>query len=149
MFNEQIKPTNPGGVRKRATQQVGNELATESDSIPPIPDLWKRLPERNVPAILSCVCGLLALVYAVCMYSAVTYTPRWLAFALESCPFDVAIAGFLVAASFLLGIVGIIVRSRYPTVRGLVWALGGIVIGGLALWTDLVTLSLPNNRWLP
>ena len=146
MSREDIQTANPGGVRNRPMRRAGDDLPARYDDRP-IPGLRLPLPRRNVFAVLSCVCGLLALVYAICMYSAVTYSPRWLASIREPVPFDVAIAALLVGAALLLAIVGIIRWFRYPTVRGLIWALGGIVAGGLAAWVNWVTLRLPNNHW--
>ena len=149
MSRDEIQTGNPGGVSNQPAQRPDEVRAANRNSGLPIPDLRMPLPRRNVPAVLSCVSGLLALVYAVCSYSAVTYSPRWLASILEPVPIDFGIAALLVGAALILGIVGIIRRFRYPTAGGLIWAFSGIILVGLALWMNWITLTLPENHWWP
>ena len=147
MSREDIRTANPGGVSNLPAPRTGDELATEGDCTPPIPDLQMPLPERNVPARLSFACGLLAVVFAVGGYLTACDSPQWLARVLAYCPLGTGAALLMAMAAFVLGVLGTVERVWYPTSGGLLWALGGLAMSALTVCAVLATLGESASHW--
>jgi hypothetical protein len=141
MPREEIQTTNPGGVRDQLARPASDEALMNSDCAPSIPDLRMPLPNRNVPAVASFACGLLALLFSLSGYVVECSRPLWLARVLAHSPVGSEAAVLLALAGLLLGGFGIVERLWYPSAGGLPWALSGLAINGLSLCVVLETLD--------
>jgi hypothetical protein len=147
MLREEIQTRNPGGIRDQPVHAAGDEALMNRYHAASIPDLRMPLPDRNVPAVASFACGVLALLFSLIGYVVVCGSPIWLARVLAYSPAGSETATLLALAALLFGVFGIVERLWYPSAGGLLWSLGGLVASGLTLCTVLETFGELASHW--